>query len=523
MTRFLASVLALMLILASGSAAELRRTSANLPYRFPQVDAFGNVWMLYNGGRLMQQGNMPFCSDSANLTVNGQGIQPQNQSVALENGEAVIENLRLGQFIVTRRFAQQDDGTMRVTDIFRNSRGQDAVANAMISFNVNFGVQSSRMLSDAKHADRTLGTVITDGQNRSLLSVFAGKDSKITPTINAPQNNNVVQATFELKVPANKEVAIVHFHQTLPTAEHADKAFAALREPRAIAPLSPELRRIVANYASAAGAFDDLEILRGTSTDVLELTNGDQLRGDLLNTAWEIEASFGKVQIPAGDVLGMIVPGGLMPRQLILTRDGEIIGGKLTAPAVELQIASGQKVSIPLPQVARFGVRAGTAEPTTAPESRPMVQLRTGDRLAIVMPVEPLQVVTRFGSLSLSADSIAGIDLQPDQSPVHLISLKDGSRFSGLIASDSLSFSLARGGNLTVPTAVVRKVTFAPANENDDINAMRLTGDDTLAAVLPESLALHTTYGEVAIKGCGGETHHTCEGHGRRYPGPALG
>lgn len=91
MTRFLASVLALMLILASGSAAELRRTSANLPYRFPQVDAFGNVWMLYNGGRLMQQGNMPFCSDSANLTVNGQGIQPQNQSVALENGEAVID------------------------------------------------------------------------------------------------------------------------------------------------------------------------------------------------------------------------------------------------------------------------------------------------------------------------------------------------------------------------------------------------------------------------------------------------
>ena len=215
----------------AAAAAEGRRTTSNLPYRFPQGDAAGNSWMLFNGGRLIQQGNMPFCGDGAALAINGQGIQSNVQTVSIDNsGEVVLDNVRAGQLSVTRRFIQLDDGTMRVTDIIRNSRSDEITANVTISFNVNFGVQATRTISDPKKAERALGLVITDGQNRNMVSTYAGRNSKLTPTINAVPNNNQVQAAFEMKIPPGKERAIVHFHQFATTVDQADKIASQYRE-----------------------------------------------------------------------------------------------------------------------------------------------------------------------------------------------------------------------------------------------------------------------------------------------------
>ena len=93
-----------------------------------------------------------------------------------------MDNLRAGHFTVTRRFMQIDDGTMRICDIVRNNRSEEANANISLSFNVNFGVQSTRTIADPKKTERTLAAVITDSQNRNMVSVFAGRGSKCRPT-----------------------------------------------------------------------------------------------------------------------------------------------------------------------------------------------------------------------------------------------------------------------------------------------------------------------------------------------------
>src|SRR5689334_10583836 len=104
-----ALLLSATLAFAAGGSGEPRRSTANLPFRFPQGDAMGNTWMLYNGGRLVQQGNMPFCGDAASLVVNGQSIQSSAQTVTTEgNNEILLENLKAGQLTVTRRILQLD-------------------------------------------------------------------------------------------------------------------------------------------------------------------------------------------------------------------------------------------------------------------------------------------------------------------------------------------------------------------------------------------------------------------------------
>ena len=50
------------------------QTMIDLPYRFENADAYGNTWMIYPAGQLLQQGNMPFSGDMAGITVAGQPI-----------------------------------------------------------------------------------------------------------------------------------------------------------------------------------------------------------------------------------------------------------------------------------------------------------------------------------------------------------------------------------------------------------------------------------------------------------------
>lgn len=507
LNRFWGMLPALLLtasIAFAAAAGEGRRSTSNLPYRFPQADPTGNSWMLFNGGRIVQQGNMPFCGDAASLIVNGQSIQSNIQTASVDSaGEVSMDNLRAGQLSVSRRILQLDDGTLRITDILRNPRGEEITASITISFNINFGVQATRTLSDPKKADRPLAVVITDSQNRNLVSVFAGRNSKLTPTINATVNNNQVQALFEMKIPPGKERAIVHFHQFAATTDQAEKIASQLREPRAIASLAPEIRRILANYPVPTSQLDDVELLRGTATDVVELNSSDQLRGDLLVGQWDIDTAFGKLQIPGDQVAGLIVTAGPQPRQLLVTTDGEMIGGRLTLTALDLQTSSGQKLSLPISQISRVGRRSPLPAEAEARKPLPMIHLRTGDRLAVNLPQQPLRFATRFGTLDIAPATIAMLDLQPEQSPVHIISLTDGSRFSGLLLSDALDVSLMRGPKVSLPSASIRRLAFAP--DPDDVAepaaTLRLTGDDVLVVTLAPKIVVATTYASVTING----------------------
>ena len=75
----------------------------NLPYM--QQDASGNMWRIYQGGWLQQQGNMPLYSQGAMLMINGNQAQVNNNQARLDEktGELVMENMQSAGFSATRR------------------------------------------------------------------------------------------------------------------------------------------------------------------------------------------------------------------------------------------------------------------------------------------------------------------------------------------------------------------------------------------------------------------------------------
>src|SRR5207249_9204363 len=107
----------------------------------------------------------------------------------------------------------------------------------------------------------------------------------------------------------------------------------------------------IVNFVSGQGFIGERELLRGDVFDVIEIRGGDQMRGNLKEPTFKLATFYGNVELPASRVVGLINVGEFRPRQLLITTDGEIFGGKLAKETVDLEMTSGQITQIPLSQI----------------------------------------------------------------------------------------------------------------------------------------------------------------------------
>src|SRR5262249_36267700 len=156
---------------------------------------------------------------------------------------------------------------------------------------------------------------------------------------------------------ANKEVAIVHLHSTAASQEAGTQWVNSIKESKLLASLPREIRKIVVNFAGGQNFIGDTEILRGDLLDVVELRSGDQFKGNLKETSYKLQTFYGPVELPVDKVIGLINVGQFRPRQLIITSDGQIFGGKLQKETIDLELSSGQVTQVPLSQILRAGYR----------------------------------------------------------------------------------------------------------------------------------------------------------------------
>lgn len=479
---------------------------ANLPYQ--ATDAHGVQWMVFQNGALRQNGNMPLYSQGAMLLVNGNYAQQANNQGRIDEktGELVIENLTtpVGVTVTRRILIQREEGYVRYIDVFKNTTQQPITLNLQIQTNLNYGVNVAQNVADPRRKDQNIAWVGQTGAGPSVVEVFAGSGSKTSATINWQQGNSNVQAAINLDVPAGKEAALMHLHLSAATQEAGLAFVNGLRDARLMRDVPNELRKIVANFVGGQSFIGDTEILRGDVLDVVELRGGDQVRGTLQEKDFQLKTFYGDVTLPVEKVVALVNVGQFRPRQLLVTVDGQIFGGQLSKNALNLQLSSGQITQVPLGQIARAGYRRRPGEPEEWTFDKPTVLMRTGERVAIQMPIETIDVVTRYGRLALAPQSIAGVILQSEEHGVHEIILTDGSRFAGLLAADAFSMKLQSAGDQPVkfPASALARLQLAgvsAAADGDEPPSLDLTNDDLLVGRLIGTLKVDTTFDTITV------------------------
>lgn len=489
--------------------------TVGLPYRMTQADAQGNGYFIYQGGWFQQQGNMPQYSEGGLLMVNGNQPNMTNNLAKLEpDGELVLENMNTQQAgcTVTRRLmVDRDNGWVRIVDVFKNTT--NAAVNLPVSYrtSLNFGVTSVQQIGQGGGGHKSADAVVAvDGRNRGALEWFGGRGAKVAPQITAVPNNNNVTASVTLTIPAGKEVALLHLHAPAATVDAATKLAAGIKESKLLTSLPKDIRRLVVNLG-AGNLFigdGDIELLRGDAFDAAEMRGGDQLHGTFKEKSYKLNTFYGPVELPADKVISLVNVGESRPRQLVVTTDGEIFGGRLDKDTIDLELSSGQVTKLPLSQLTRLGYRKRPGERDEWALDKPMVLLRTGERIAIQPPTEDITVATRYGALKLSPSIVSAVAFQNEDNGVHEIYLTDGSKFAGLVNAPSFDLKLGDSPDqvVKIPTSTLMKLQLTKGDEAEGdaggpSPTLKLANEDLLVGTVTGQYKLETTFDTLTLDG----------------------
>src|SRR5206468_585337 len=236
-------------------------------------------------------------------------------------------------------------------------QAQDQTVTVMLSTSLNYGVTASEMIVDPRKKEQNIGWAAQTGGGKSAFEMYSGKGTKNPFTINYQQGNNSIQASLSVSIPANKEIALIHIHGVCDSTDAGIRFAQNLRETKILAALPGDLRKIVYNYPLAQGFIGDREIIRGEMFDIVEIRGGDQMKGNLKEPSYKLQTFYGNIDLPADRVVAMLNIGEFRPRQLLVTAEGEVFGGKLSRDTIALELTSGQTTQIPLSQITRLGYR----------------------------------------------------------------------------------------------------------------------------------------------------------------------
>jgi hypothetical protein len=467
-------------------------------------------WVLLNGGFLQQRpivpNDEPIYAQGAVLTINGNppGANTNQAKYDEKTGELTFDNLQPVEGVQIERHVliMRDENLVRYVDVFHNTGTNDASLAVQLSTVLNEGINAAQTMNDAKHPGADWAWIAQTQRGRSVVEMIGQRGGDKGGQVTWEQGSNTVQFNFQLNVPAGKTAALMHVHAIVPSQDRATDMVNSLKPAKLVSTLPSDVRRAIVNFPVNSNFVGDREILRGNMFDVVELRSGDLLNGTLQEKSYQLQTLFGPMEMPADKIVGLMNVGQYRPRQLLISNEGEMIGGTLTKQTIDLQLGSGQVTQIPLSQISRVGYRKRQDEPEEWKFDKPLVILQSGDRMNIALPDQPIQVLSRYGTLKLDPKSIASISMQSDEHGVHEIVLADGTHFAGLVAADQLSLKLSfNGAAITVPTSSIARLQFLPSTPDitDDTPNLSVLSGDVLVGSLSGDLKLDTAFDTIKV------------------------
>ena len=479
----------------------------NLPYMWP--DGKTPCWIVQNGGWIQQRrlnADEGIYAQAAMLNIDQNNPNQTNNQARVDSktGEVILENFQpVNGLQFSRRVqARRDEDLLRCIDIFKNVGPADVTINLQYTTSLNRGVTMAQTMQDQKKAGADMAWVAQTQRGKTAVEIFAGKGAQQFGQMQWEQGNNAVQYNMQLEVPAGKSVAVMHLHAITTSPDKGGELVNSLKPSKLVNDLPPDLRKAIVNFPVNRNYVGDREILRGSLFDVVELRGGDCLYGTLQEKSYKLQTLFGPMELPADKVVGLLNAGQFRPRQLLISTDGEMIGGALAKQTIDLQLGSGQMTQVPLSQISRVGYRKRADEPDDWKFDKPMVILQSGDRMNIELPEQPIDVVTRYGTLKLDPTNIASLVLQGEEHGVHEILLANGSKFAGLASAEQISMKLASTGqSITLPMSSIARLQFIneAADIPEDAATLSLSSGDVLIGALAGELKLDTMFDTIKL------------------------
>ena len=504
---------AVCLLTAVSAEAQTARTPDGLhipkgseqAFNIQTTDGGGNQWMLQKylsvyGGRNYVYASGLVCQAS------GASVQsPNNRAWRSKNGDEyeIGPYTRNNLQIYRRVKIYKDRGMARWMDIIINTSSSKQVVSVNIASRLNRRITSFATSSGTNKFGKDDWAFITDHQGQaSLLHIVCGEKSKIHPNVSAAGQN--INVSYQVKVPARKAAILCYFEAQAANTNDIKKIMGQFNARELLRDLPSSVRNLIVNFRSSGG-ISGVNLDRNNTADTVVLKNGDTIYGKITNKEFEIEPFFGKLTLPAKQVIGFANAAGNDESAVyVVLAGGQIVAGKLADAVIRLDLPTGGSLEIPIARIKQCAYCINNEKPEESDDPGSVIALRTGDHLIFDPADLKCTFQTRDGLIQLSSKDLRGISLNEDDHGVHRVEFTNGSMLAGVLGPEKIVLPLKLGLTLDVSRDMIVAVSFPESEEDTTISAtIRVAlnnGDELLGRPIDEELKVITDFGTVSVR-----------------------
>jgi hypothetical protein len=295
-----------------------------------------------------------------------------------------------------------------------------------------------------------------------------------------------------------------------------------------MAKIAPSLRGCIVNFDLGSLFLESLKLSRSTQHDVISATSPDgsvkQYAGTIKNESFTVQSRLGKLELPAANVIGMISTGSFSANMRVALVDGQVISGAVSGP-LKIVAADGAETSLEPEKVTTLAYKITAAKGEKPSWSKPLVELRGGDRFLFNAADVDFGFLTLYGKITLPVSWLQDIYLDTPAGGLHRACMVSGTTISGLLTTTELNlqtdwgFSIspgdapgaatrpAAGGpasqvkRLLVPISAVLRFRFPTTARRRTFAKLRLRNDDLLVGqVVPRDMVVWVKGDKTTVK-----------------------
>jgi hypothetical protein len=442
---------------------------------------------VYRGGMYLKVGGKRFSGSS-----NGK-LHPRKDEVQIgpwnQGGLAVHRRIRV----------YKDRPLARWLDVLHNRTGKAKEVEVELYSNLAYHGRHKGTYEQRDKNAAQRGWLITRTQSNpnqpSLLHVTAAPGCEPAPKIS--QSGSTLRRVYQITIPPRSRVVLCHFEAQGEADELIERA-RRFQSYRHLQDLTDEVRETILNfppYFIARG----IELQRSDTRDLAVLPDGKRLTGTIKPAPVTMDGAFGRAVVPAEAVVGLVRGDGPQPDRLLLV-DGQILTGRAGEGKLTLQVAGGT-VELDPNRARQWSYRVSPRRPGAIPVAGPMLELRSGDRLAFDLASADLRLVSRHGVFNLAHAGLAEVDLAPIGRRGHVARFHNQSRLTGLLTGEVLDVSLSLAGRRELPVHQVLRIVLPPGPEGSEkmTEALLVGGDRIRGWIEDDAVELVTEFGRLSL------------------------
>lgn len=476
-------------------------------FQWNQTDGMGFRWDISPYGSV-NDGNNDAYDGGMILQISGnQFSAPTGNASVLKGGREIFIgpwNYRNQVNVIRRVYVDPKLGYCRWIDIFQNTQARAQTIPLRYYFNLGGSIQNINTITGKTaptDKDWAFVTSANDSNRPALVHFYGDKNCKIHPNIQMQQNNDNIYYNYNIKIPPKGVVAMCFFEFQRNGDSAARKAMKDFPLQKEMSKVPKDIRKILLNISGMSTNIADLEFFRSEESDSIERRDGEELSGELQNDQFTVETFYGKVNVPARQVIGLMVPSEGEELVKLATIDGQVLVGKLTSGPLRIKIADGKEVALPLYSIAQATYKVSKDKPTQVHLTQPAIRLRSGDQVCFDLKQLDSEFLTEYGRLKLYPKILSAIELETPGGGMHRMVFSNGSTLSGLLLIEKLSLKLHLGPDLSIRRLHAAGVYLPnPITEDESLATLLLrNGDKLLGSLASPTLNIKTQSGQTAI------------------------